>query len=92
MFACLPAHWLTAAPASWLPGWVWCAEGAGDLLDDFVLAATEQGPEAGPRGEEGSSEAEALSEYSEVESEEEEGAGSSYAGSGDPGWRPCCWQ
>ena len=58
------------------------AEGDGDLLDDFVLAATEFGA-AGEQsgGEEGGEEA---SQYSEVESEDEQ-EGSSYAGSGDPG-------
>lgn len=61
------------------------SEGEGDLLDDFVLAATEMGPEPelGPGGdEEGGTD----SEYSVVDSEEEEEEGSSYAGSeGPPG-------
>ncbi|KAL4443797.1 hypothetical protein ABPG75_011534 [Micractinium tetrahymenae] len=61
------------------------AEGEGDLLDDFVLAATEMGlepeHEGGGEDEEGGDE----SEYSMVESEDEE-EGSSYAGSeGAPG-------
>lgn len=58
------------------------AEGEGDLLDDFVLAATEMGPEleqeAGEEEKEGGGE----SEFSVLDSEEEE-EGSSYAGSED---------
>lgn len=77
--------YLTACP----PPHVCAAEGEGDLLDDFVLAATEMGPEPehadGAEEEEGGGE----SEYSIVESEEEE-EGSSYAGSEDAPGAPGC--
>ncbi|KAI3428268.1 hypothetical protein D9Q98_006647 [Chlorella vulgaris] len=58
------------------------ADGAGDLLDDFVLAATEQGPEAegmedGGQGQESEGGSGADSEY--------ESEASSLAGSGEPG-------
>lgn len=57
-------------------------DGAGDLLDDFVLAATEQGPEAegmedGGQGQESEGGSGADSEY--------ESEASSLAGSEEPG-------
>jgi hypothetical protein len=73
------------------------AEGAGDLLDDFVLAATEQGPEAAAaaaNAQQGQGEQQAEEDYSEVESyevDEDEEEGSSFAGSGgEPGARRGC--
>lgn len=73
-------------PSPIISGYV--AEGAGDLLDDFVLAATDQGPAAASHGEHSSEQGD---EYSVLDSEEEEEGqeedytGSSTASSGDPG-------
>ncbi|PSC71647.1 LTV1-like protein isoform A [Micractinium conductrix] len=58
------------------------AEGEGDLEDVFVLAATEQGPEASAAAEDEEGGGESDEEFSVVESEEEGEEGSSYGGSG----------